>query len=210
MAGEPQPCHQPAVRGRVPQLLWASESSPEDHASQGALWFFQLRYPLMWTLSWVPAPSEAVFSPQESMAGEEASPGIRHLGLPCTLSNLGQTPCPHLHRWVPGQHVPSAGRRWGRQACWGRALGWKSLQGLCTPGARQQRGPQLPLRGSACSISSSPSPENTQRHARWRLGPGNSASPLHGLSRPPGGGQARGPRQQQARVGRRLHGSGFT
>lgn len=156
----------------------ASKSSPEDHSGQGALWSFQLRYPPMWTLSWVPAPSETVFSPQEATAGEDADPGIRHLALPRSLSNLGQTLCPHLHRWVVGPRVPSAGRAGGRQACWGRALGWKSCRPCVPLGPDNRGGPQLPPRGSVLLHLQPPGPENPQRH--WRLGPGNSAAPCIG------------------------------
>lgn len=51
----------------------------------------------------------------------------------------------------------------GRQACQGQALEWKSLQGLCTPGARQQRGAPAATEGLCPAPSSAPPAQKTPK-----------------------------------------------
>ena len=105
IAGEPQACHQPTVRGPLSPLLRTRRAGgslvlPAQASSDVDT--------LLGSCSF-----RAYFQPPRGHSWRGCRPGIRHLALPRSLSNLGQTLCPHLHRWVPGQRVPSAGRRRG-------------------------------------------------------------------------------------------------
>lgn len=210
MAGEPQPCHQPAVRGRVPQLLWASESSPEDQASQG--------------FSGSPAQVSSdvdtllgscsfrvCFQPPRGHGWRGSKPWDQTPGLATHSEQPGSDPLPTLTQVgaraacpVCREEVrvgrPARGRLWSGSPC-----------KVCAPLGPDNRGePQLPPRGSALLHLQLPRPRKPPKTCLLEAGPRQFSCPLHGLSRLPGGGQAQGPRQQQARVGRQLHGSGFT
>lgn len=65
-----------------------------------------------------------------------------------------------------------------RQAARGRLWSGSPCKVRAPLGPDNRGEPQLPPRALPCSIFSSPGPENPQRHACWRLGPGNSAAPL--------------------------------
>ena len=104
-----------------------------------ALFSFQLSCPLTLTVSWVPAPSQRLFSaPRGHGRGGHRLWGQELLALPRTLSNLGQTLLP-LPAQVPRAAPPVCSKEggYGRAAGGGGGrAGMEALQGLCTPGAK--------------------------------------------------------------------------
>lgn len=131
------------------------------------------------------------------LAMHSEQPGSDPLPTPAQVG--ARAACP-IGREEVGVGRPAGGGRWGGSLC-----------RVCAPLEPDNRGePQLPLRGSALLHLQLPQPSKPSKTCPLEAGPGQFSFPLHGLSRPPGGSQARGPRQQQAHVGRRLHGSGFT
>ena len=101
------------------------------------------------------------------LAMHSEQPGSDPLPTPAQVG--ARAACP-IGREEVGVGRPAGGGRWGGSLC-----------RVCAPLEPDNRGePQLPLRGSALLHLQLPSPENPQRHARWRLGQGNLASPCTG------------------------------
>lgn len=177
MAGEPQPCHQPAVRGRVPQLLWASESSPEDQASQG--------------FSGSPAQVSSdvdtllgscsfrvCFQPPRGHGWRGSKPWDQTPGLATHSEQPGSDPLPTLTQVgaraacpVCREEVrvgrPARGRLWSGSPC-----------KVCAPLGPDNRGePQLPPRGSALLHLQLPRPRKPPKTCLLEAGPRQFSCP---------------------------------
>lgn len=175
IAGEPQPCHQPAVRGPPSPLLRTTRAggslvlpaqvSSDVHTLLGSCSF------------------GACFQPPRGHAWRGCRPRDQTPGLATQSEQPGSDPLPTPAQVGTGAACPVRREEEGLGRPAGAGSGVEVLRALCTPGAGQQRGAPAATDGVCPAPSPAPRPRKPPKICPLEAGPGQfSCLPAWALS----------------------------